>query len=418
MTAASETLPGPSRPARSDRWFITALGIGQICSWGTLYYSFPQLAQAMERDLGWSKPELYGAATLGLALSGLAAYPVGAAIDRGHGRAVMGAASILAGLLMLAWSQVESLALFYVLFAGIGCLQAATLYEPAFAVVARRVGPDQARRGITALTLWGGFASTVFIPLIQILIDQVGWRGALVGLGLVNIILCGGLYYGAIRPSQDAIPRPSPRTDASPAGDRGALHQALRTPVFWALALAFTAYTASYSAFTFHFYPLLIERGLDATATVAVLSCIGPAQVAGRVLIWLFAPHASIRRIGSLVVVSFPIAIIAILLLPPDFAGMAAVAVIYGAGNGIMTIVRGMAVLDMLSRRAYGAINGALSGPSLIARAAAPAGAAALWAATQNYDGVLLAIFAGAVITAIGFWVAAALSMTRPVSLE
>ena len=118
MSTAAEILPGPDRPAASDTLFITALGIGQICSWGSLYYSFPQLAEAMGRDLGWSKPELYGAATLGLALSGLAAYPVGAAIDRGHGRAIMSAGSVLAGFLMLAWSQVASLALFYLLFAG------------------------------------------------------------------------------------------------------------------------------------------------------------------------------------------------------------------------------------------------------------------------------------------------------------
>ena len=90
---------------------------------------------------------------------------------------------------------------------------------------------------------------------------------------------------------------------------------------------------------------------------------------------------------------------------------MAAVAVIYGTGNGIMTIVRGMAVPEMLSREAYGAINGALAAPSLVARAVAPLGAAALWAVTQNYDGVLIAIFAGAVLTVIGFWAAARCSV-------
>ena len=411
MSTAADILATPSRPAGSDTLFITALGIGQICSWGSLYYSFPQLAEAMGRDLGWSKPELYGAATLGLALSGLAAYPVGAAIDGGHGRIVMGTASVLAGFLMLAWSQVESLALFYLLFGGIGCLQAATLYEPAFAVVARRFGPHGARRGITALTLWGGFASTVFVPLIQILIDQVGWRGALISLGLVNITICAGLYSYAIRPVLDTIPVPIPLPDRAIAKGRGAVSRAARTPVFWALALTFTAFAATFSAFTFHLYPLLVERGLHTGSAVAAIACIGPAQVAGRVVIWAFASHASVRRIGSLVVALFPLAIVAIALLPPTFLGMAAVAVIYGAGNGIMTIVRGMAVPEMLSREAYGAINGALAAPSLVARAVAPLGAAALWAVTQNYDGVLIAIFAGAVLTAVGFWIAARCSV-------
>ena len=154
--------------------FITGLGIGQICSWGSLYYSFPLIAEAMRHELGWSKTELYGAATLGLALAGLAAYPIGAAIDRGHGRLVMTGGSVLAGALLLAWSQVSSMLVFYLCAAGIGALQAATLYEPAFAVVARRAGPANARAGITALTLWGGFASTVFIPLVQLLLDNYG----------------------------------------------------------------------------------------------------------------------------------------------------------------------------------------------------------------------------------------------------
>src|SRR5690606_10264391 len=130
-------------------------------------------------DLGWSKPTLYGAATAGMLLAGAAAYPIGAAIDRGRGRVLMSGASVVAGLLLAAWSQVESLVAFYLVLAVLGCMQAATLYEPAFAVIARRVGPLNARKGITALTLWGGFASTVFIPLIQFVIEFYGWRGAL-----------------------------------------------------------------------------------------------------------------------------------------------------------------------------------------------------------------------------------------------
>jgi len=42
--------------------------------------------------------------------------------------------------------------------------------------VVRRYGAES-RRGITALTLWGGFASTVFVPLTQFLLDRIGWRG-------------------------------------------------------------------------------------------------------------------------------------------------------------------------------------------------------------------------------------------------
>lgn len=392
---------------------ITALGVAQICSWGSLYYSFALVAEAMRLDLGWSKTEIYGAATLGLACAGVAAFPVGAAIDRGQGRIVMAGASVAAGLLLVAWSQVSSILVFYAIFAAIGFLHAATLYEPAFAVIARRVGAGNARRGITALTLWGGFASTVFIPLIQILIDEFGWRGALAVLGAINVVLCGGLYYLAIDPAKDQPPPVREPHEAAPLSGRAAVIWALRRPVFWALMLALVSYAAAFSALTFHLYPLLLERGLDAAGVVTVLAVIGPAQVAGRILIWFFAPHAPVGSVGSMIVIVFPLAVIGFALAPPDVFAIAVIAACYGAANGMITIVRGLAVPEMVSREAYGAINGALVAPMNVMQAVSPLLAAWIWSATGGYDAVLVAIGAGAVSLCIGFWTAAVLTRRR-----
>jgi len=393
--------------------FIGGLGIGQICSWGSLYYSFPQLAEAMRQDLGFSKPELYGAASIGLMLSGLAAYPVGAAIDRGYGRSVMTWASALAGLLLIAWSQTSDLLLFYLIFAGVGLLQAATLYEPAFAVVARRYGAAGSRRGITALTLWGGFASTVFIPLIELLLSRYGWRETLLVLGGVNLFICAGLYFAVIDPTLDV----SHGTSADGTREiretgRKAVREMLVLPTFWAVLASFVVYYAAFSALNFHIYPMLLERGADAATVVATIAIIGPAQVAGRVLIWLFAARASVRWIGSVVLAILPLSLLALLKLPADFALLAVFAAVYGTINGISTIVRGMAVPEMLSKRAYGAINGLITAPTLFVRALAPAGAAFLWAAAGGYDAVLVAIVVAAIVSMLSFW-AAALSSRR-----
>ncbi len=403
---------GQEAERRAERRLIGLLGIAQICSWGSIFYSFPLIAEAMRTDLGWSKPQLYGAATLGLALAALAAYPVGAAIDRGHGRAVMSLASLGAGLLMLAWSRVNGLSGFYVLAGAVGCLQAATLYEPAFAVVARRFGAGNARRGITALTLWGGFASTVFVPFIQLLIGHFGWRGTLVVLGLVNIFVCTGLYRIAIDPARDMQQADWPLQGALPG--HGAVRAAMRLPPFWALAIALVAYAAAFSALTFHLYPLLIERGLSAEDAVLVMAVIGPAQVAGRVVIWLFAARAPVRGFGSAVVAVFPLVVAGLAFAPPRLLALATVAAVYGAANGMMTIVRGLAVPEMLSRQAYGAINGALSTPMHLVQAVAPLAAAWLWAASGSYDMVLTAILAGSVLLALSFWAAALLAALRP----
>jgi len=206
-----------SAPVSGRSWFISGLGVAQIASWGSLYYAFPLIATAMESDLGWNKMLIYGAGTLGALLSAMLAIPIGQAIDRGHGRIVMSAASIAAGLLMLLWALTDNIVLFYVGAAGVGALQAATLYEPAFAVIARRAGPGHARGGITALTLWGGFASTVFVPVVQLLLDHLGWRGALQVLAAINILVCASIYFRVIDPS---LTRRAPRRPPKPARNR------------------------------------------------------------------------------------------------------------------------------------------------------------------------------------------------------
>jgi MFS family permease len=398
------------RGAASTTWFISALGIAQICSWGTLFYGFPLIAEAMRLDLGWSKPLLYGAATVGLVLAAAAAYPVGAAIDRGQGRLIMPLASVIAGLLLLAWSQVNGVVPFYIILALVGCMQAATLYDPAFAVITRRVGHERARSAITTLTLWAGFASTVFIPIIQLLIEAQGWRGALVVMAGVNIVICGGIYAAVIDPAKDHA---SPRSDLDappPLLGRAAVASAMKRPAYWGLMVAWVSYAAAFSALTYHLYPLLLERGLTAGGVVAVMAVIGPAQVAGRIFIMAFAPNAPIRRLGSMIMIVFPISVIGFALAPPGVLVIALIAAFYGAANGMVTIVRGLAVPEMVSREAYGAINGSLIAPANLMQAAAPLVAALVWEASGSYSAVLVFIFAGSLSLCAGFWYAAAKS--------
>ncbi|KFB08220.1 MFS transporter [Nitratireductor basaltis] len=399
MTAASAP--------RGERRFINMLGAAQICSWGTIWYGFPLIAEAMRGDLGWTKTEIYAAATLGMLLASLAAYPVGAAIDRGHGRKVMAGASIAAGLLLALWSQVDTLWLYYPVLAFLGCTQAAVLYEPAFAVVTRRVGPTRARGAITALTLWGGFASTVFIPLIQYLIDTQGWRGALLAMAGVNIVICGTLYARAIDPDRDAAPVPLAADEAAPLAGRAAVRAAMRLPAYWGLMVAWISYVGTFSALTYHFYPLLLERGLDAAATVMVLTVIGPAQVAGRIAVRALAHDLSVRQLGSAIVIVFPLVVIGFAYAPPNLLIIACLAAGYGAANGMTTIIRGAAIPEMVTRHAYGAVNGSIVAPMTVMQALAPLGAALLWQATGSYGPVLAAIFIGSLTFCAGFWFAA-----------
>src|SRR5690349_19715976 len=69
------------------RPLVTALGIGQIISWGTLFYTIAVLGPPMAQALRVSDVMLYGSFTAGLFVSGIASPWVGSRIDRRGGRA-------------------------------------------------------------------------------------------------------------------------------------------------------------------------------------------------------------------------------------------------------------------------------------------------------------------------------------------
>ena len=406
----------PAQPA-SPRALTHFLGISQICTWGAFYYAFPLIAVAMQAELGWTKSDLYGALTVGLLISACLTYPVGLAIDRGYGRQVMTIASLGTAALMVAWSFVHSLNLFYLTVSALGALQAAILYEPAFAVLARRVGPLNSRKGITHITLWGGFASTIFIPIEQFLLNHWGWRESLWIMTLVYLACAAGFWF-FIRPELDVVHASHSAARAeNKARDKGIVKLALRGPTFWLLLIALTIYAAMMSTFTFHMYPMLQEKGISSLEVVQVIAVIGPAQVLGRVLINLFASSVSMRALGSILVGLFPIPFAMLMTDSKSVWLLAGIFGAYGLTNGIFTIVRSQVVPEMLSQHAYGALNGLLTIPVTIARAMGPVIAAWLWAIGNNYQTVYEAIVWSSLLLAVTFWAANWASQRYPLKV-
>jgi hypothetical protein len=85
----------------------------------------------------------------------------------------------------------------------------------------------------------------------------------------------------------------------------------------------------------------------------------------------------------------------------------------YGLANGIFTIVRSLVVPEMLSRHAYGALNGLLTIPTMVARAVGPVAAASLWMLGESYHVVLIAVCGTAILFAFAFWAASWVSRVR-----
>lgn len=386
--------------ATYNRRLVAWLSLGQLVSWGSVFYGFSLLLGPVESELGLSRAESSLAFSLAMLAEGLLAYPVGRWIDRGHERAVMAGGSLLLAAGLAAHTQVHSVAAFYAVWIALGAGLAATLYTPAFAVVTRRF-PNDFRRAIITLTFLGGLASTVFIPLTAWLIHALGWRGALWVLAALHLLLCAPLHAWLLRGAPGSLV-----ADArEPKAVAPSLAQHLRSPAFLLIGAFSVLLMAVTAALPPHMVSLLRESGLSEQWVIALPASIGVLQVLGRLVLYFFEHRFDLHLANRLIPCLIPLGLAALLAAERHTWAALVFVVLFGIGNGMLTIVKGTAIAQYVTREHVASLNGALGLPTALARAAAPLLLGLLWSREAGYaHGLwLLLVFSAAAIAALWF---------------
>ncbi len=343
---------------------VSALGVAQIISWGTLFYTIAVLGGAMRRDLGVSDVFLFGSFTAGLFLSGVVSPLVGREIDARGGRRVLAAGSVLGAVATAALATAQGPLTMLVGWLLAGVAMSATLYDPAFATLHQFSGTSY-RRAVTALTLFGGFASTVFWPLSQFLLDAIGWRWTFAVYTGLHVLVCLPLHLLLVPRMHAAHPMAVvPHSNAAVREGDGAVFAWLAT------ALSLAAFMGT--AIAAHVIDLLTATGLSARDAVLVGSLIGPMQVAGRVMEFAFGRHLRALAVGTLAFALMAAALAIFTQVHGVWIVALAFAMVYGWSNGVMTIVRGTVPAELFGPRGYGALLGRLARPQFILKSSAP----------------------------------------------
>jgi predicted MFS family arabinose efflux permease len=342
---------------------VCGLGVAQIISWGSLFYTIAVLGGPMRQELGISDIFLFGSFTAGLFLSGLFSPLVGRQIDVHGGRRALASGSVLGAVAtaVLATAQGPATMLCGWLLAGVA--MAACLYDPAFATLHQISGASY-RRAVTALTLFGGFASTVFWPLSQFLLDSIGWRNTFLVYTALHLVICLPLHVLL-------VPRVRPSHVTATTAGVAPEAPANRAVFAWlATALALAAFMGT--AIAAHLIDLLTATGLSARDAVLVGSLIGPMQVAGRIMEFSFGRHLRALAVGTLAFALMAISLALFTQVRGVWIVALAFAMIYGWSNGVMTIVRGTVPAELFGPRGYGALLGRLARPQFVLKSIAP----------------------------------------------
>jgi predicted MFS family arabinose efflux permease len=368
MSESEQLQPAAATPASAPVALARAvclLGIGQIISWGTLYYSLTVLALPIRKELGFSELLVFGAFSAGLLLSGILAPWVGRRIDSHGGRGVMALGSVGAAVALATVAISREPIVFTMGWLLAGAMNATTLYEPAFASL-YQMSPEKYRRSVTGLTLFGGFASTVFWPLSNLLASQWGWREALLSFAALHLIVCLPIH-------RFVLPSTGMPADHKVAISGVKTTDYLKDPRFYWLAASFAVATLIFSALSSFMVPALGTRGFTVDEAVLIGAMIGPMQVLARVVEWLIAGRLPAVKVGIAACVLYVISMTLLNVMPHAVVPGAVFAICYGAANGIVTIVRGTVPPELFGPQRQGALLGALARPSFLTKALAPA---------------------------------------------
>ncbi len=382
----------PVAPAalRSRHVVTGSLGAAQILAWASSYYLPAVLAKPIAAGLGLTSAWVYGAFSAALLITAVLGPAVGRMIDRQGGRGVLAASNLVFAAGLAGLAAATGPVTLFAAWAVLGVGMALGLYDSAFAALTALYGPE-ARGPITGITLIAGFASTVSWPASAMLNDAVGWRETCLVWAAVNLVIGLPINRVLLPRGQGSVRR----TDASEPTVGWHPHKEM-----FLLAFVFAAAWFVTGAMAAHLPGLLQRAGASASEAIAAAALVGPAQVGARI-----AEFAILRRIHPLVsarvaTALHPLGAVALAAIGP--AGGAAFVVLYGAGNGLLTIARGTVPLALFGPRGYGERNGLLGAPARAAQAFAPLlfgllldriGLAAIWVSSALCLAALAALF-------------------------
>lgn len=346
---------------------ILALGVTQNVGYGTLYYSFSILAPDMAESLSWPQEWIFGALSVALLIGGLSAPWLGVLIDRiGAGR-VMTIGSAVAAAALVACAYAPGQGAYVMALVALEVSANLVQYGAAFALLVQ-LRPAVAQQSITYLTLIAGFASTIFWPITSALHAQLSWQNVYLIFAGLNLLVCLPLHawlsYGLTVSRREAATNP-----AAPVA--GSLASSHRRMGFILMTTAFAVQYLASASVLVHMVPLLAGLGRGTTAAL-VGTLFGPSQVASRLINMLFGKHLDALHLAMISAALIPAGALVLDLTAPSILGAMVFAVVFGMGNGLLSIVSGTLPLALFGSEGYGKLQGKMMAARLIVSASAP----------------------------------------------
>lgn len=345
---------GPEPLGRPVLIAIAGLGVTQIIGWGSTYYLLTILGQPISAALGLSPALVSGGMSLFLILGALTGPFTGRFMDRRGARPGMAAGSVIAATGLALLSQASSGASYIAAWFVIGLSAPLILYPAAFTALTQ-AAPQNPRRAITLLTLPGGLASTIFWPLTSHLSTVLDWRGICLLYAGLNFCICLPIHL-LLLPS-GGTGRPGATTGTAGGG----LPAPARPRAFALFAIMLALNALLVTGMLNQIMVLLTGLGQQPAHAVVFAMIFGVSQLSARVVDMLAAHRTDALSAAVAVMTGFCLSLTGLLVAGAAPVSGLVFAVLFGASNGILTIIRGTLVLQLFGVAGYGEKLGTLT---------------------------------------------------------
>jgi MFS family permease len=359
----------------------------------------------------------YATINLWATLAGAAgALGVGRALDRWGSRIVLAAVACVLGFVVMAMSQVASVAALAASLVVVRAVGQGALSVVSIAMVGhwfeRRI---DAAMAVYSIALSIGFMAA--FPIVGAVVQSAGWRTAWLLIGIALVLGLAPAAWMLVRSGPESIGSASDRVrrtepDAAPAVSGYALTQAMTTPAFWIFAIGAALYGLVASGIGLFNESILTERGFGANVYHQTLAVTAITALAGNFLGGWLSPRVGMTRLMAIALFVLAAGLASL----PHVSSLPAVmawAMAMGIGGGLVMVLFFSVWPAVFGRRHLGRIQGVAQALTVVASALGPLMLAWWVELNASYAGIFRGLSLVVVVTGLA---ALLVAVPRPMS--
>ena len=384
-------------------WIVIASMCALVVGSAFYWQGFGVFFLSLQEEFSANRAAISGAIALSQLEGGMLGPVGGYLCDRFGPRRMMTIGAIVMGAGFFLLSLVSTLLMFYAVFLGVISVgMSVGIRVPA------QVAPANwfiKKRGMAiGIALTGSGLGGLFIPVLGLLIANIGWRDTAVFIGFAVWVLAVPLaMIMRTRPEDHGMlpdgERPSPRPAAASSGRASTstqpapdplegdftLRMAMRMPVFWFLAIAFGLRQFAVGAISLHVVPFLVDTGRSLELASTILAATTLTSILGRLGFGWLADRYPPRYIMALSMLLVGLGVLVLANVGEGWPLLVLYIFVYAVGWGggatTMNATRGA----YFGRRAFGTISGTMDFFQMFGLVLGPIFAGVVFDVTESY---------------------------------